>query len=52
MVIRKDAIDSLMYVVDRVSVMVIGKKTLIPIVKCLVNQKDCKNGKRKRRRVG
>ena len=40
MVVLKDAIDSLMYEVDRVSVMVIGKRALIPIFKCLANQKS------------
>ena len=40
MVVLKDAIDSLMYEVDRVSIMVARKRALIPIVKCLANQKS------------
>ena len=37
MVVLKDAIDSLMYEVDRVLVMVAGKRDLILIVKGLAN---------------
>ena len=36
MVVRKDAMDSLMYAVERVSVMVARKRALIPIVKSLI----------------
>ena len=44
MVVLKEAVDSLMYELDRVSVMVVGKRALIPIVKSLAESKNGKMG--------
>ena len=40
MVVLKVAMDSLMYEVDCVSIMVIGKRALIPIVKSLAKPEN------------
>ena len=40
MVVLREAMDSLMYEVDRVSAMIVGKSALIPIVKSLGKPKS------------